>query len=279
MAYNKPIEWGDYLGDVSFALLLTLLAGLATGLGGLVVMFTKTTNKRFLCICLSFSAGVMLYISFVEILFKGFEVLGEELANGAGYIWGTAAFFAGIAAIALIDKFVPHDDHVTEELLEGHADSETKGLKRTGLMSALAVSIHNFPEGLVTFMAAMYDPALGIAIAIAIALHNIPEGIAMASPIYYATGSRAKAVGIATASGLTEPLGGIVAWLLLRNIFDDMGVVFGVSFAFVAGIMVFVAVHQLLPAAQKYGEHHMVMKWLFLGMGFIALSMVLISFI
>jgi len=249
------------MSDVGFALFLTLFAGLATGVGGLVVLFSNPSNKRFLAVCLSFSAGVMLYISFAEILFKGFEVLEYEFAEGVGLAVGTAAFFVGIAVIALVDRLVPHG-------------TDRGGLNRTGMMSALAIAIHNFPEGFLTFVAAMYDPALGIAVAAAIALHNIPEGIAMASPIYYGTGNKKKAVLVAAASGLTEPLGGLLAWFLMRNLFDDMGIAFGISFAFVSGIMVFVALHQLLPAAKKYGDHKTVMKWLFVGMGVIALSIV-----
>lgn len=257
------------MSDVGFALLLTLFAGLATGLGGLIVMFSKLTNKRFLAICLAFSAGVMLYISFAEILFKAFEALEYSFDSWVGYAVGTLAFFVGIGFIALINRLAPHDDQMLID--------DKKELKRTGTMSAAAIAVHNFPEGFLTFMAAMYDPALGIAVAIAIALHNIPEGIAMASPIYYATGSKKNALAVATASGLTEPLGGLLAWFLLRHLFDDMGLIFGISFAFVGGIMVFVALHQLLPTAKKYGENHMVMRWLFIGMGVIAASLVVLE--
>ena len=191
----------------------------------------------------------------------------DAFAPALGYALGTLAFFAGIGVIVLIDRFVPQE----------HVPKEQSQLKRTGIMSAAAIAIHNFPEGFLTFMAAMYDPALGIAVAVAVALHNIPEGIAMALPIYYGTGSKKKAVAIAAASGLTEPLGGLVAWFVLRHLFEDMGMVFGLSFAFVGGIMVFVALHQLLPAAKKYGEHNVVMRWLFIGMGFIAASLVLLE--
>jgi len=263
------------MNEVGFAFLLTLLAGLATGVGGLVVMFSKLENKRILSICLSFAAGVMLYISFVEILFKGLEVLEEEFVPGAGYAIGTVAFFAGITVIALIDRLMPHNRPAEDK----SASSEKKELKRTGIMSAAAIAIHNFPEGFLTFMAAMYDPALGVAVAIAIALHNIPEGLAMAQPIYYATGSKKKALAVATSSGLTEPLGGLFAWFLLSRLFDDIGIIFGISFAFAGGIMVFVALHQLLPAAKKYGSHNMVMRWLFIGMAFIAVSLIALEMV
>jgi ZIP family zinc transporter len=248
------------LYNVLFALGLTLLAGLATGLGGMVVLFKKLTDVKFLSVCLSFSAGVMLYVAFAEILKEAFDTISYEIA--------TVSFFAGIILMTLVDKFIPHADEADE-----------KELKRTGIMSAIAVSVHNFPEGLITFMAAVYDPAMGIAIAIAIIIHNIPEGISMAAPIYYSTGSKKKALFVSFGAGLTEPLGGIIAFLLLQNFLHSFDYVFGIAFAAVSGIMVFVAIHKLLPAAQKYGEHHLVMKWLFAGMAVMAASLILLEFI
>ena len=258
------------MNGVLFALLLTVLAGLATGAGGLVVMFLKTSNTKFLSACLSFSAGVMLYLAFAEILLEAFNTLEHETGNLiTGNIIVTSAFFAGIIIMAVIDKILPPADEV----------EESKGeLKRTGIMSAVAISIHNFPEGLITFMAAVFDPVMGIAVAIAIVIHNIPEGISIAAPIYYSTGSKMKALSASVGAGLTEPFGGIIAWLLLRNIFYyDLNFVFGIAFAAVSGIMVFVAIHKLLPAAQKYGKHHLVMKWLFAGMAVMAVSLVMLE--
>ena len=259
-----------------FAFMLTLIAGLATGVGGLISIFAKTTNTRFLSICLSLSAGVMLYISFAEILLEAFESL--EYAYDMGYLIATVAFFCGVVLIALIDKLIPHDDGDFEQ--KDHAKSllDKKQLKRTGIMSTTAIAMHNFPEGIVTFMAAMYDPVLGVAIATAIVIHNIPEGIAMAAPIYYSTGSKAKAMAASLFAGLTQLIGAFVAWLLLQNVFYDIEGVFGIAFAVVAGIMVFVAIHQLLPAAQKYGKHHTVIKWLFLGMAIMAISLIALEY-
>jgi len=271
------------MNDVLFAFLLTLIAGLATGIGGLVVVFSKVTNKKFLSICLSFSAGVMIYISFAEIFLEAFESLEHAYGDGMGYLILTASFFAGIALMAIIDRLIP-DDEAHTELLDTNSEQgqalnkEKKELQRTGISSTIAIAIHNFPEGLITFMAALYDPAMGVAIAIAIIIHNIPEGIAMAAPIYYATGSKMKAFLVSIGAGLTEPLGALIAWLVLRNVFVDMEGAFGIIFAVVGGIMVFVAIHQLLPTAQKYGKHHLVMKWLFTGMAVMALSLVVLEF-
>jgi len=271
------------LNDVLFAFMLTIIAGLATGVGGVVVLFSKTTNKKFLSICLSFSAGVMLYISFAEIFLQAHETLEYAYGDGMGYLALTIAFFAGVALMAIIDRFIPHDESHTDTLDAFSVDDkeshkEKSELKRTGISSTIAIAIHNFPEGLITFMAALHDPAMGVAIAIAIIIHNIPEGIAMAAPIYHATGSKAKAFLVSVGAGLTEPLGALIAWLLLRNIFDDFDGVFGIVFAAIAGIMVFVAIHQLLPTAQKYGKHHLVMRWLFAGMAVMALSLLILDF-
>ena len=272
------------MNDVLFAFILTLIAGLATGIGGLIVMFSNVTNKKFLSVCLSFSAGVMIYISFAEIFLEAFESLEYVYGDGMGYLILTVSFFGGIIIMAIIDRFIPHDESHTESLEistehEYASLKEKRELKRTGISSTIAVAIHNFPEGLITFMAALYDPAMGVAIAVAIIIHNIPEGIAMAAPIYHATGSKAKALMVSIGAGLTEPLGALVAWLLLRNIFDNVEGAFGIIFAVVAGIMVFVAIHQLLPAAQKYGKHHLVMKWLFAGMAVMAISLVVLEFV
>jgi ZIP family zinc transporter len=272
------------MNEVLFAFMLTLTAGLATGVGGLIVLFANVTNKKFLSICLSFSAGVMLYISFAEIFLAAFESLEEAFGDGGGYLILTVSFFAGIALMAIIDKFIPDDEAHTEmldgiETQEQSQSREKKELKRTGISATAAIAIHNFPEGLITFMAALYDPAMGIAIAIAIIIHNIPEGIAMSAPIYYATGSKIKAFLFSFGAGLAETVGALVAWLLLRNILEDMDAAFGIIFAAVAGIMVFVAIHQLLPTAQKYGKHHLVMKWLFAGMAVMAVSLVVLEFV
>ena len=265
------------MSDIAFAFLLTVVAGSATGLGGLAILFTKKTSKKFLAICLSFAAGVMLYISFAEILLEAFEDLEYAMGNGTGYLVATLAFFAGIAIVAIIDRFVPHYDDVStsDEL----SQKDKNELKRTGVMAAIAIAIHNLPEGIVIFMAAIHDPALGIAVAIAIILHNVPEGISTAAPIFYATGSKLKAFLFAFCTGYVQVIGGFVAWFFMRNIFDEMEAVFGIAFAVVAGIMVYVAIHQLLPAAQKFGKHHLVMKWLFAGMAVMAASLILLEFI
>jgi len=258
------------MNDVLFAFMLTLFAGLATGIGGASVVFFKRTNLKFLSLALSFSAGVMIFIAFVEIFDKAKESLEYEYDNG--FLLAVIAFFVGIAIIALIDKFIPHDDDEPSD--KNIPGSDDKNLRRTGISSAIAIAIHNFPEGIVTFMAAMHDPALGIVIAIAIAIHNIPEGIAISAPLYYATGNKKKAILLSIGSGITEPLGALAAYFLLSQFFHEG--IFGTVFAAVGGMMVFISFHQLLPAANKYGEHHQIMKGLFAGMIVMALSLVVL---
>ncbi len=268
------------INNVMFAFGLTIFAGLATGVGSLMSFFSKEFNPKFLAASLGFSAGVMLYVSMIEIFVKAKDSLTGALGAKPGY-WATlGAFFAGIAIIALIDKLIPnyenpHEMHFNpEEAIEkeGHND---KKLMRMGLFSALAIGIHNFPEGLATFMAALADPALGISIAIAIAIHNIPEGVAVSAPIYYATKSKKKAFWLSLLSGVSEPIGALIGYFLLREYFND--VTFGIVFASVAGIMVYISLDELLPTAEEYGEHHIAIGGVIAGMAVMALSLVLMA--
>ena len=264
--------------NVLFAFGLTLFAGLSTGIGSAFAFFTKRTNTKFLSIALGFSAGVMIYVSMIEIFFKAQESLVGALGE-AGGSWATvAAFFGGMFLIALIDKFIPLGDKPFEELTADTAEKDSAGvnkskLMRMGMLTAVAIAIHNFPEGLATFTSAIKDPGLGIAIAVAIAIHNIPEGIAVSMPIYYATGDRKKAFMLSFLSGLSEPLGAIVGYAILFRFFND--VVFGVLFAAVAGIMVFIALDELLPTAREYGEAHLSIYGLIAGMIVMAISLLL----
>ncbi|HDP79578.1 MAG TPA: zinc transporter ZupT, partial [Spirochaetes bacterium] len=171
---------------------LTLFAGLSTGIGSALAFFARRTNTAFLSVALGFSAGVMIYVSLVEIFFKAKESLSAELGPRGGSWVTVGSFFGGILLIMIIDRLVPsfenpHEMHRVEEICNDGACRERK-LMRMGLFSALAIAIHNFPEGLATFTATLQDPSLGYPIAVAIAIHNIPEGIAVSVPIYYATG-------------------------------------------------------------------------------------------
>jgi ZIP family zinc transporter len=264
--------------NLLLAFSLTLLAGLSTGIGSALAFFTRTTNTRFLTGSLGFSAGVMIYVSLVEIFAKARASLAAVAGETQGYLLATLAFFSGILLIALIDKLVPsyenpHEVRGVEDMAANREEACKKGrLHRMGIFSALAIAIHNFPEGLATFVGALQDPALGISIAVAIAIHNIPEGIAVSVPLYYATGSRKKAFGLSFLSGLAEPVGAGIGFFVFYRFIN--GYVFGLLFAMVAGIMVFISLDELLPTAEKYGEHHVAMYGVVAGMIVMAVSLV-----
>lgn len=262
--------------NILFAFGLTVFAGLATGIGSIMSFLSKKFNPKFLAGSLGFSAGVMIYVSLVEIFVKAKDSLTTAHGLKAGNVYTVIAFFAGIALIALIDKLIPsfENPHEIKNIEEKNLNpANNKKLLRMGLFSALALAIHNFPEGLATFMGALTDPTLGISIAVAIAIHNIPEGIAVSVPIYYATKNRKKAFWLSLLSGLAEPVGALLGYFILRSIFNDS--TFGVIFAGVAGIMVYISLDELLPTAEEYGEHHIAIGGLIGGMAVMAISLLL----
>jgi zinc transporter, ZIP family len=266
--------------NVLLAFGLTLFAGLSTGIGSAIAFFTKTTNTKFLSVSLGFSAGVMIYVSFMEIFPRSIEILSGDNGERTGSLLAVSGFFAGMLLIAIIDKLVPSQENPHEiKLVEDMSSAAGEALKkqklyRMGLMSALAIAIHNFPEGLATFIVALKDINLGLPIAIAIAIHNIPEGIAVSVPIYYATGSRKKAFSHSFLSGLAEPVGAMVGFLLLMPFMNDL--LFGFIFASVAGIMVFISIDELLPAAREYGRPHHSIYGLIAGMAIMAISLIIL---
>lgn len=280
------------MNDVLFAFALTLFAGLSTGIGSLIALLAKRSNPKFLSISLGFSAGVMIYVSMIEIFFKAQESLINELGLVKGPWITAAAFFGGMFVIGLIDRLIPssenpHELHSVEEMkdccpddshhleqVQKREEAQKKHkLMRMGLFTALAIAIHNFPEGLATFFMALQEPQIAIPTAVAIALHNIPEGIAVSVPIYYATGSRKKAFLYSFLSGFSEPVGALVGYLILMPFINDA--LMGIVFALVAGIMVFISLDELLPSAREYGEHHLSIYGLIAGMMVMAVSLLL----
>lgn len=260
------------------AFLLTLFAGLATGIGSLIAFVAKTTNKKFLSFSLGLSAGVMIYVSFVEMFAQAEDLLTLEYGIKTGMFLTVICFFGGMLLVSIIDRLVPsfenpHEVRSVESMEKPPANNAR--LMKMGVMTALAIGIHNFPEGIATFTAALENPALGTAIAIAIAIHNIPEGIAVSVPIYYATGNRKKAFMLSFLSGLAEPVGALVAYLILMPFMSP--VLLGCVFAAVSGIMVFISLDELLPAAREYGEHHISIYGLIVGMAIMAFSLILLA--
>ncbi|MDL4840386.1 zinc transporter ZupT [Aquibacillus rhizosphaerae] len=264
--------------DLLLAFGLTLMAGLATGVGSILAFFTSSTNTKFLSLALGFSAGVMIYVSMIEIFVKAQDSLVGAMGPSVGQWLTVAGFFSGMLLIALIDKFIPkqgnpHELKKVEDMKKPETAIKDPDLLKMGTFTALAIAIHNFPEGIATFTSVIQDPNLGIAIAIAIAIHNIPEGIAVSVPIYFATGDKKKAFKLSFLSGLSEPVGAIVAYLFLMPFLND--VIFGIIFAAVAGIMVFISLDELLPAAKRYDEAHISIYGLIGGMAVMALSLLL----
>jgi zinc transporter, ZIP family len=267
----------EFSDNFWFAFLLTVFAGLSTGIGSAIAFFAKKTNKAFLATSLGFSGGVMIYVSFVEIFQKSRSALMNQFDELNASLITTLAFFGGILVILLIDKFIPevgnpHEPKHVEDMANVPSEDNRK-LYRMGMFTALAIAIHNFPEGLATFTAAMTDPTLGISIAVAIAIHNIPEGIAVSVPVYYSTGSKLKAFWLSFFSGLAEPVGALVGYLLIMPYMND--VTFGILFASVAGIMVFISLDELLPTAREYDTGHMTIYGLIAGMAVMAGSLLL----
>ena len=296
--------------EVWVAFGLTLFAGMATAIGSVIAFTARRTNYRFLSLATGFSAGVMLYVSFVEIFVKGVDSLVERFGETGAHWINAGSFFGGMLLIGLIDNLIPaaenpheiHSEAETQPLHDPSASAPDFGalseldarspdthdhrakhkLLRMGLFTALAIGIHNFPEGLATFLAALQDPGLGVAIAIAIALHNIPEGISVSVPIFYATGSRKKAFIYSALSGLAEPIGAIIGYAAIRFFLGgNSGMippeVMGILFGGVAGIMVYISLDELLPTSRAYGKGHDSLFGLVAGMLVMALSLLLMK--
>lgn len=248
--------------SIVFAFLITLIAGLATGIGAIFAFFSKKENIVFLSISLGFSAGIMIYLSFMEILPASLNIVSQ--------VWGYLGFFIGAFIIGIIDKVIPNNENPHEFF---HRQSDLKKLQtshtrhhllKIGILTALSIAIHNFPEGFITFMSLLEYPQIGIGIAVAIALHNIPEGMAVSVPILYATGSRKKAFWYSFLSGLSEPMGALFGYILLQPFLSQT--VWGMILSATAGIMVYIALEELLPTAKRYSQNHLSILSVFIGM-------------
>ncbi len=258
----------EFPQHIIFAFLLTLFAGLSTGIGSLIAYFIKKPRMIYLSFSLGFSAGVMIYVSFIELLPQSIAQIGR--------FTGIVVFFLGILLIASIDMVIPEarNPHHYKEMPNDQTLKVDKLLLRTGLFTALAIAIHNFPEGLTTFGTTLIDERLGLIIALAIAIHNIPEGISVSVPIFYATGSRKKAFQYSFLAGLAEPIGAVIGFLILLPFLSST--LLSSLLAFVAGIMVYISIDELLPMAHRYGHSHTVILGFILGMALMAVSLFLL---
>lgn len=263
---------------IAGAFVLTFIAGMATGIGGLIAFFAKRTKTTFLSYSLGFSAGVMIYISFVKLMPDARQIISGS-SNPSVSAWHTLIFFfVGFLISALIDRLIPsienpHEAKMVEEMT-GEINEKNPRLLRVGLFTAIAIAIHNIPEGIATFMAGLSDITIGISIAAAIAIHNIPEGIAVAVPVYFATGSKKTALRWSVMSGFSEPLGAVIGYFILS--FLRLESILGYVFAVIAGIMIYISFDELLPSAHKYGEHHVAIYGLISGIIVIGISLILL---
>jgi len=266
--------------------ILVTIAGLSTGIGSLIAYFIKKPNLGFLSFALGLSGGVMTYVSFVELL--------PQAIDAAGEIWGVIVFFIGVAFMFILDQVIPekveNPHHIVVELEKKAENTESekkkekpelsesakKGLMKTGIVTALAIAIHNFPEGLATFAAALSDTSLGIVLAIAIAIHNIPEGISVSIPIFYATGNKKKAFWYSFLSGVAEPVGAAIGYLILFSFMTPQ--IIGGLLGFIAGVMVYISLDEILPTAQKYDKKgHLTIIGIIVGMLIMAASLILLN--
>jgi len=255
--------------NVGMALVLTLLAGLSTGIGSTIAYFIRQPKIVYLAFSLGLSAGAMVYVSLVEMLPKAQDLIGHGL--------GVLVFFLGILFIGIVDLLVPEieNPHHFEEIDEATASHhDERKLMRAGVLTAVAIGIHNVPEGLATFASALSDVRLGVLIAVAIAIHNIPEGIAVSVPIFYATSSRNKAFFYSFLSGVSEPVGAVLGFLVLSS-FLTPAILAG-TLAFAAGIMIYISLDELLPTAHRYGHGHFVISGVVLGMLIMAVSLLML---
>jgi len=259
------------LNNIYLGFALATFAGLSTGIGSGLALFTSSFNKRFLAIALGLSAGIMIYVSFVELFQLSFESLMSIYGQNFGKLITVTGFVVGLLLMLLIDQLFDHQS--IADFISRSEDKNESALIKAGIFSAIALAIHNFPEGFATFTATVYDPAIGLTLASAIAVHNIPEGIAVSVPIYYATKSKRKAFYISFLSGLAEPFGALIGFLIFRTVFNEA--LFGISFAFCAGIMVYVALNELLPVAKEYGEPSDTIIGVTIGMIIMAISLIM----
>lgn len=259
--------------EVLTAFMVCSGAALATVLGALSVFTAKQSNPRLLAFGLSFAGGAMVYISLVEIFQKSNTSFAENFDERMAYTLASLAFFAGVALLVFIDRLIPNPH---AELAAGQSlntEAERQKLFKVGLLATLAITAHNFPEGMATFFSTLDDPAVGTSLALAIAVHNIPEGISIALPVYYATGSKKIAVLATFLSGLAEPLGALLGYAVLAPFLSPE--VYGMVFGMIAGAMVFLSLDELLPAAKRYAKGHETVYGIVLGMAIIALSLAL----
>ena len=257
------------------ALLVTVLAGMSTLIGGFFTFFVKKDSMKALSIGLGFSGGMMIYISLNELLIEANRYLLPQFPNKASLI-AFIMFFIGVGIAILIDYFIP--DHIESDLLlenPDKCDQSMHKIKRAGIVTAIAVAVHNFPEGIANFFVSSQNLTLGIPLALAIAIHNIPEGIAVALPIYHAVKKKRTAILYTFLSGIAEPVGALLGFVFLKNYLSETTL--GILFAAISGIMVYISFDTLLPLSREYGDGHYSVFGIMSGIFVIWLSLLFLS--
>ncbi len=250
------------MSKFGLALMLTTIAGLSTGVGSILSFLLPKKDYKSLSFGLGFAAGVMIFVSLVEIFFEALGLLSTKYGNLSSLVFCSISFFVGILLAGFIDKKMSN--------VPLKFGSKKSNLKRTGVILFITIVIHNLPEGIISFLSAAEVPKIALPVIIAIAIHNIPEGIAVSLPVYYSTGSKIKAIGLSFLSGLAEPLGGLIGYLLLKPILTNMTM--GLMLSAVAGLMVYISFAELLPLSQEYGESETASIGLISGMIIMGLS-------
>lgn len=247
--------------NIGYSFLITFIAGASTLLGMIVLLFNKKNSGKIIAASLSFAAGVMICVSLLDLIPEGINLLTSRYKNFVSIMFFLIFLCIGVLTSMMIDKNMP--------------ENKSNGkLYRVGIISMLAIILHNIPEGIATFMASSMDMKLGISLALAISMHNIPEGISISVPIYYSTRSVKKSFLYTLISALSEPFGALLAYLFLQNLITDSFM--GMLFSFIAGIMIHISFYELLPTSKKYNENKLTSIFFVIGIIFMCINLLIL---
>lgn len=247
--------------DITYSFLITSFAGLSTMLGTLIIFLKNKNQDKIIAASLSFAAGVMICVSLLDLIPEAIELLTSTFKNFISILIFMIFFCIGVLSSMTIDKYMPENKEHNSKLF------------RVGLISMLAIVLHNIPEGIATFMASSMDKSLGISLALAIAMHNVPEGISIAVPIYYSTKDKRKSFLYTFISALSEPFGALLAFLFLKNFIND--IFMGILFSLIAGIMIHISFYELIPTSKKYNELNITTLFFIIGLVFMGVNVFL----
>ena len=254
------------MSNFIYAFMLSTLAGLSTLIGFIPVLLHLKNEKTIILTSLAFASGVMICVSLTDLIPESFQLLTSIFKGFPALLFLLIFICIGVIASMLIDKFLPKNDNKT---------ITNKKLYRLGLVSMLAIIMHNIPEGIATFLSSTTNSRLGFSLALAISFHNIPEGISIAIPIYFSTKSKRKAFFYTLLSGLSEPLGALIAYLFLANHINNF--MMSIIFAIIAGIMMHISIYELLNESLQYKKKFLTFIFFIIGFLFMMASHFLFS--